>query len=347
MKRFRFGLVVGKFSPLHKGHEALIQVALESCDDLGIMSYSNPGMGGCSTSMREGWIRQLFPKASVLVLPPEVCPLNDAPEDLHRQFVAEHCNDTFGRQPDAVFANEAYGPGFAQHLSRVFGKQVTFVSTDLGRRNIPVSGTMIREDVHLHWKLLPPIVYADFVETVCLLGGESTGKSTLARRAADLFKTTWVDEYGRTLWEEKDGSLEFDDLLLIARNHILHEERQKLKAKRFLFVDTSPLTTLFYSQELFERVDPELLALSKRKYTHTFLCEADFPFVQDGTRRDETFRQKQQLWYRDMLQRSQIDFHSLCGSIDDRLRSMDRILMNPASMRACLSHHSYGFYRGL
>ncbi len=331
MKRFSFGLVVGKFSPLHKGHEALIQAAMESSDDLGIMCYSNPEMGGCSSSLREGWLKRLFPKASILVLPPETCPANDASDHIHRQFVADHCNDTFKRQPDAVFANETYGPGFAKHLSGVFGKPVAIVSPDLERQQIPVSGTMIRQDAHLHRKFLSPLVYADFVETVCFLGAESTGKSTLARQAAEMFHTTWVDEYGRTLWDQKNGMLAFEDLLLIAKTHICNEDRQRLQATRYLFVDTSPLTTSFYSQELFGKVDPELKNLATRPYHHIFLCDTDFPLVQDGTRRDEAFRHKQQAWYREVLQREKINFHILRGSIKDRLRSIHHILLNQTS----------------
>ncbi len=31
MKRYASGMVVGKFAPLHSGHEALINAALEQC----------------------------------------------------------------------------------------------------------------------------------------------------------------------------------------------------------------------------------------------------------------------------------------------------------------------------
>ena len=40
MKRYASGLVVGKFAPLHSGHEALINAALEQCETVFIISYS-------------------------------------------------------------------------------------------------------------------------------------------------------------------------------------------------------------------------------------------------------------------------------------------------------------------
>ncbi|MES2440055.1 MAG: ATPase, partial [Verrucomicrobiota bacterium] len=46
---------------------------------------------------------------------------------------------------------------------------------------------------------------------------------------------------------------------------------------------------------------PELEALARRTYQHLLLCADDFPFVQDGTRRDAGFRTKGQKWYLEKL----------------------------------------------
>lgn len=324
--RFRFGLVVGKFSPLHKGHESLIRHALRLCENVGIISYSQPEFPGFEGPIRKKWLQDIFPEAQLLVLPAQVCPHNDAHEDDHRQFVAQHCYNSFDRLPDAVFANEDYGPGFAAHLSRVFGHNVSYVRPDPGRQQWPISGTRIRADVHAHRDFLSPRVYADFVDKICFLGGESTGKSTLSQRAAAMFQTTCVPEYGRTLWEEKKGVLEFADMLRIAETHIQHEEQLKLQARRFLFIDTSPLTTLFYSYEMFGHADSKLEELAERKYTHIFLCEPDFAFVQDGTRQDDAFRQRQHLWYQEALSRRSLRSHRLSGSLEERLATLKSII---------------------
>ncbi len=45
-ERFRRGLVVGKFCPLHLGHELLINRARSQCDDLIVLSYTKPGFDG-------------------------------------------------------------------------------------------------------------------------------------------------------------------------------------------------------------------------------------------------------------------------------------------------------------
>jgi nicotinamide riboside kinase len=51
-----------------------------------------------------------------------------------------------------------------------------------------------------------PQVYADHVQRVAFIGGESSGKTTLARVLAERLQTVWVPEYGRTLWEQRAES---------------------------------------------------------------------------------------------------------------------------------------------
>ena len=45
-ERFPRGLVVGKFSPLHRGHVFLIDEASKRCDTLHLLRYSVPELGG-------------------------------------------------------------------------------------------------------------------------------------------------------------------------------------------------------------------------------------------------------------------------------------------------------------
>jgi len=339
MGRFRCGLVVGKFSPLHRGHELLVRTALECCDQVIVLSYSNPELPGCEAWQRERWLRELFPRACVVVatgasLRPgthdefTTVPPNDAPESVHRDFCAFLCETRCESRVDAVFTSEDYGQGFAEHLTRRFRKRnaaapaVTHVMVDRERISVPISGTRIRADVHAHRAWLSPCVYATFVKRICVLGGESSGKSTLARALAERLQTTFATEYGRELWEAKGGQLAYDDLLAIARRQVELEESAARHAHRYLFCDTSPLTTLFYSLEMFGRAEPALEALSHRPYDLQVLCAPDFEFVQDGTRRDAAFRQRQHEWYLENLRRRGLPFVLAAGTLEAR---MDRI----------------------
>lgn len=325
MKTFKIGLVVGKFSPLHKGHESLIRAAQESCEVLLLLTYSRPEFKGCEAARRAAWLKALFPETRILALDKDL-PDNDAPADIHREFVAQICRERFKILPDAVFTMEDYGPGFAAYLEKSFGKPVEHVFAGPPRTESSVSGTLLRSDIHKHRNYMSQRVYADFIQTVCFLGAESTGKSTLAEIMAKSFDTAHVPEYGRTLWEQKKGFLEFDDLLTIAQTHIRHEEEKRFVSNRYLFVDTSPLTTLFYSQALFNRADPELERLADRHYDHIFYCYPDFPLVQDGTRADENFRQGQHGWYLNEIQKRNLKVSVLRGTLEQKIRAIAQVL---------------------
>jgi len=334
------GLVVGKFCPLHKGHEALIDFARARSDRLVILSYTKPEFAGFPTERRAAWLAALCPDAIRLVLDDEglaACaardgterrflPHNDAPEEEHRAFVAWVCRAMLGLTVDRVFTSEPYGDGFAASLGRHFGHPVEHLMFDPSRTIVPVSGTRMRDDPSLHRSFLAKPVRRDLVRRVALIGGESTGKTTLAAGLAERLGTTWVPEYGRELWERRGGKLEYADLLAIGREQVAREEAALDDAAGWLVCDTSPLVTMFYSEAMFGQIDPELIELAARPYDMTFLCAADFPFVQDGTRRDPTFRQRQNDWYGRAMAVSGIPYQVIGGPLDERLQTASSVL---------------------
>lgn len=364
--RFRRGLIVGKFSPLHRGHELLVSRALNCCEELVIVSYSKPEYPGCERERRVRWLAGLFPQATRLVLDDaelgRLCveagegvqslPPNDAPADVHREFVGWICRALLRTTVDAVFTSEDYGEGFASHLGgyfRRFGSgdvHVRHVSVDPARAQVPICGSTLRDDVHRHRSFLSPQVYADFVQRVCLLGGESSGKTTLAQALARHWETVWVPEYGRELWVRLGGRLAFEHMLEIAEVQVAREHEASLRARRWLICDTSPLTTLFYSLDGFGRADPELDALAGRLYDEVILCLPDFAFVQDGTRRDAAFRSRQTAWYRRELARRQIDYRCVGGSLQARVQTITALLeSSPALRTSSVARPSAGDHR--
>lgn len=332
-KQFRRGLVVGKFCPLHLGHELLIRRGQVQCEELVVVSYTKPGFAGYGTERRAAWLRARFPDLTGHVLDDAVLasicaaqglsareiPEDAAADDVHRHFVAWWLADVLGKPVDAVFTSEDYGDGLAAVLAARFGAPVRHVCIDKAREAVSVSGTQVRRDP-LAWRAdLSPEVYASFIPRVALLGGESTGKSTLAQALATQLETAWVPEYGRELWEEKQGALVFEDMLRIATNQVEREEVLARQANCVLVCDTTPLTTALYSDEMFGIVAPELQRLAARSYEFVFLCAPDFPFVQDGTRRDQAFRLLQHDRYLRALAGAGVAYMMLAGSLQERL----------------------------
>lgn len=321
-KTYRRGLVVGKFAPLHHGHMHVIGAAIDACAEVVVISYSDPVFARCSRAARETWIAELFPQVRRLVIDEEslreLCarqgipqlmpvPPNDAADAMHREFIAWLCWAVCGVAVDAVFTSENYGDGFALALEEYFSERmaepmsVRHVCVDRARQALPVSGTLIRADPHAQRGFMDPLVYADFVDRVCILGGESSGKTTLAAALAERLRTVAVPEMGRQRWEGKSGNLAFDDMRAIAEAQIAMEVSLVRKARRWLVCDGSALTTAFYSQEGFGKVDAVVSRLAALPYAFTFVCAPDFTFVQDGTRRDAAFRQRQHEWYLSVL----------------------------------------------
>src|SRR4026209_2477568 len=103
--QFRRGLVVGKFCPLHRGHEYLIGEALSACEEVVIVSYTKPEFERCLPPARERWLAARFPRAVRRVvddravaalcalerIPVRAVPHNDAPPSEHREFVGWLC----------------------------------------------------------------------------------------------------------------------------------------------------------------------------------------------------------------------------------------------------------------
>jgi HTH-type transcriptional repressor of NAD biosynthesis genes len=326
--RFRHGFVVGKFSPLHLGHEHLVAAARAACDNLLVLSYARPELPGCDKERRARWLAARFPFARTVVIAAgdveRPMPGNDDP--CHGEFIAWLLAGPLATRVDAVFTSESYGDGLAAALAAHQGTPVTHVAVDPSRAAVPTSGTAIRADVHAHRRFLAPEVYASFVARIALVGGESSGKSTLAKALAARFDTAWVHEYGRELWEERGGRLDPPDLLHIAEVQIGREERGLLTANRYLFCDTTPLVTRFYAEWQFGVAEPRLVALADRAYDLSFLCAGDWPFVQDGSRQDPAFRDRQHAYYAAHLSAAGAPVVELAGDLDTRVATASAAL---------------------
>jgi NadR type nicotinamide-nucleotide adenylyltransferase len=264
----------------------------------------------------DDWLAQ---RCRALGLPMRPLPPNDAPDAVQQHYLAWLLQRVLQQSPDAMFASETYVHPCAQVLAAAIGRPVEAVLVDLARRQVPISASAIRGDAGLQADWLSPEVRATYVQRVLLLGGESSGKTTLAAALAAEEGTAWVPEYGRELWEARGGRLAEPEVLAIAHEQVAREERLALQARGRLYCDTSPLTTLGYSLWMFSRADPVLCELAGRRYDAIVLCAPDFGFVQDGTRRDEAFRLRQHDWYREQLAERGWPWREVSGGVAQRI----------------------------
>lgn len=320
MPRFSHALVVGKFAPLHLGHQRLLDHAHELAEVVTVVLWSTPDFDAMPNDVRAGWVRALYPQATVLV--GHDGPPNDADDDVHRRYTAALLA-RHGRAPDVVTTREPYGPGLASHLGiahEPFGSV---------RSPADVSGSRVRSDVHTHRGLLHPIVYAHFVERVVLMGAESTGKSSLAERLAVAFETAHVPEYGREHYAARGGRLDLDAYVTIARVHRVREDEAIARTNRYLFVDTNAVTTMFFSHYYNRDSLPALRQLAHEcsgRYRHVIVCDDDIPFEQDGWRDNAEWRGRMQGMVLHDLATRCTPFHVVRGTLADRVSQVRSIL---------------------
>lgn len=177
------------------------------------------------------------------------------------------------------------------------------------------------------------------VQRIALLGGESSGKTTLARALAQALHTVWVPEYGRQRWEELRETLSVAELLQVARTQVAWEEEQAREAHGWLVCDTTPLTTLQYCLHDHGQAPPELHALARRPYDLTVLCLPDFDFVQDGCRRDDSFRNQQHAWTLARLAEAGVAPLLVRGSVAQRVAQVQAALNQQPVPQVPPTHH--------
>jgi HTH-type transcriptional regulator, transcriptional repressor of NAD biosynthesis genes len=337
----KLGIVVGKFAPPHKGHQLVINTALENCDQVIVLVYGNPDFPEMPVHARADWIRAAYssnPNLQVFV--PQNAPPNDADDFVQREFVRVWLEKR-DFKPNMVFGSEGYIAGFAAHI-----KAIPFV-VDLERLRVPTSGTEVRKiwqayrtsrDVMLLEQLKERVSeeiliassrWRDRVHRIVLMGAESTGKSTLTSRLAQEFNEPFVLEYGREVWESKNGELEQADYTHIAEHHRELEDAAILKANRFLFVDTNAITTA-YLGSVYEGTVPdrviELARAAETRYQHVFLLSDDIPFEQDGWRDGALWRARSQSIIKYDLRARGVHFTVISGDLEARVNQVRAVL---------------------
>lgn len=108
-KYFKTGLVIGRFQPLHKGHQMLIEAALDSCDRVVVLIGSSQAFGTrenpLSSSDRYRMIASCFSKEyeeGRLLILPIADRENYSDDSSFGEYVYAHIRNAFGIQPDCV-----------------------------------------------------------------------------------------------------------------------------------------------------------------------------------------------------------------------------------------------------
>ena len=328
-KKYKRGLIVGKFYPFHKGHRYLIEFALKRVNCLTVIvcqteRYKIPA------HIRANWIKEIFPQIEVKIL--EHDPSLDSTSTRISKKWAELTINFLGYNPNVVFSSEKYGEAYAKYM----GSQ--HIMVDNKRKTVSVSATKIRKNLSKYWDFLENPAKAYFAKRIVILGAESTGTTTLAQNLAKHYKTTWVPEYGRIYYEGKMYSQnpttwKTTEFLHIANIQNKMEEILAEQCSQLLICDTDSLATTIWHQRYIGHKAKELDKLvNTDHYSLYILTGTDIPFKQDGTRDGEHLREWMHQLFVNELRKRKLKFIIVKGNKKERLsqaiKEIDKISIN-------------------
>lgn len=149
----KIGFTIGKFAPLHKGHQFLIEKALKEMDDFYIIVYETNLIDN-DVKQRANWIRTLYPSVKILYgyNPPSKYGLDEESVKIQIDYLKNIVKDI---PVTHFYSSEKYGEFVAKYM------KVIDVRVDQARKNVPISATKIRKNTEENRKFLEDIVYYD------------------------------------------------------------------------------------------------------------------------------------------------------------------------------------------
>jgi len=165
-------------------------------------------------------------------------------------------------------------------------------------------------------------VRAYYVPRVCVVGAESTGKTTLVERLAEYYGTSFVPEYGREYTYEKvrAGTLDHwaaEDFIHIAYEQQRLEDEVARRAEPVLICDTDSVTTRMYYESYLDH-DPWWWPLPPPRIDLYLVLFPDVPFVSDEIRAGEHKRMWMHERFEQLLAERDRRFLVLRGTYDER-----------------------------
>ncbi|WP_268992939.1 multifunctional transcriptional regulator/nicotinamide-nucleotide adenylyltransferase/ribosylnicotinamide kinase NadR [Psychrobacter sp. I-STPA10] len=141
-----------------------------------------------------------------------------------------------------------------------------------------------------HWDKIHPEARSNYTKTVAIVGGESSGKTTLVHKLANYYGASFALEMGRLyVGTDLGGSevgLQYSDYAPITLDHAEAVRVAKYRAPApVTFVDTDFVTTQAFCEEYEGRTHPFVSAcIDEFRFDHTLFLANNTPWVDDGMR---------------------------------------------------------------
>lgn len=152
----KVGFTIGKFAPLHKGHQFLIETALKEMDEVYVVIYETDIIN-INIEQRAQWIKQLYPKVNIIYAynSPKKYGLDKESVEIQMNYLSKLIK---GVPVTHFYSSELYGEKVAEYL-KIENRLV-----DLERKNIPISATLIRKDYLKESEYIEKFIYSDIIK---------------------------------------------------------------------------------------------------------------------------------------------------------------------------------------
>ena len=131
------------------------------------------------------------------------------------------------------------------------------------------------------------------INTIAIVGPESSGKSWLAKELAAFYNEPLSLEYSRKFLAKKNTNYLQDDLITIADGQLRNELIALNKAKRFLISDTSNIDIQVWSIIKYGSLNPAIKNYNlRKKNTYYILCYPDLPYEKDPLRESPNLKKR-------------------------------------------------------
>ena len=284
------GFIGGKFLPMHQGHVYVILAASNQVDELYVVLSSSKkrdrelcerdGIKYIPAEVRLAWLGEFISDLENIKLIHIEDDYWDA--DYNWAEGAEMIKKAIGKPIDVVFSSEtSYGELFKKYYP-----DARHIIVDDKRKTVTISATAMRKNLYAHWDKLPNCVKAYFTKKVALIGTESCGKTTLAKKLAKFYNTKYFHEVGRDFCARYSNQLTKEMFDFIAMEHFILQRKKLEESNRILFVDSDATITQFYLDMYLTGARSDLIEeiIKLQDYDLVLYLEPDVKWVADGLR---------------------------------------------------------------
>lgn len=156
MENKKIGFTIGKFAPLHKGHQLVIETALKEVDELYVVIYDTDIIN-IGVKERARWIKELYPKVQIIYAynSPTKYGLDADSVKIQMEYLSNLIKDI---PVTHFYSSEPYGEKVAEYLN------ITNRVVDIKKKQIPISATAIRSNLNGSLNYLENNVYKDLIK---------------------------------------------------------------------------------------------------------------------------------------------------------------------------------------